>query len=466
MTGSTPHPNILLMIPHDLGDFLHCYDHETVRSPNLDAMAARGVSFRSCFTTTPECTPSRGAMFTGLSPHQNGLMGLSNFGWSLKVPHLAARLRGAGYHTRQYGVQHETHEPPETLGYDLSVPGGSGEASDVCANVVDFLRSDDAASGEAPWFLCAGFRHVHRAWKRAERRTPDDVGVPDWLPDHPEVRKDLARFYEDIEAMDAGVGEVLSALADTGLDRRTLVIFTTDHGAAFPGAKATLYDPGVRVPLILHWPGHVEGGAAYACLLSNMDLTPTLLEVAGAPVPDELAGRSFLPLLRGEPYIPRDEVAGALFYDVAYDPMHYVRTATHKYIRSFAVTAADAAGADREVVTTFAGGRWVRVDDFDVLTSPSWQALASPTNAARPPAEELYDLRSDPCERDSLAGDPAAAPILADMRCRLRTMMEATASPLLDGHVPPPARQREAVRTHGATSPLSHETIAKRKALQ
>jgi len=292
------------------------------------------------------------------------------------------------------------------------------------------------------------------------------VGVPDWLPDHPEVRRDLARFYEDIEEMDAAVGCVLSALSETRLDKRTLVLFTTDHGAAFPGAKATLYDPGLHVPLILHWSGHIEGGSAYDCLLSNMDVTPTLLELAGAPAAEGLAGRSFLPLLHGEPYTPRDHVCGALFYDVAYDPMHYVRTATHKYIRSFAVTDDEATGADPEVLTSFAAGRWVRVDDFDVLTSPSWQALAGRERTVRPPPEELYDLTTDPCERYNLADDPAASRVLAEMRDRLGEMMASTASPLLKGHVGPPERQRQATRSHGPGTALSIQTIAKRKALQ
>lgn len=368
----TERPNILLLLPHDLGDFLGCCGHATVKSPHLDRLAARGVRFANCFTTSPECTPSRGGLMTGLYPHQNGLMGLSNFGWSLRVPHLAARLQQEGYRTVQFGFQHETHGPVESLGYDRSVRGPSIEAGDVCRDVCDFLASA-AAGRERPWFACAGFRHVHRAWKRASHTGPEDVEVPPWLPDRPAVRQDLARFHEDIEELDEAVGAVLAALARTGLEAETLVVFTTDHGAAFPGAKATLYDPGIRVPVILHWPGRVAGGTVVQDLVSNLDFAPTLLEVAQAEVPSGLAGRSLLPRLTGQDRVPRDAVCGVLFYDVAYDPMHYVRTTTHKYIRSFAASAVDAAGADPEVLSTFAAGRWIRVDDFDVLTSPTWQ---------------------------------------------------------------------------------------------
>jgi arylsulfatase A-like enzyme len=466
VSASDRRPNILVFIPHDLGTFLGCCGHDTVRSPHIDRLAARGVSFRNCFTTSPECTPSRGGLLTGLYPHQNGLMGLSNFGWSLRVPHLAARLRACGYATHQFGFQHETHTSVEVLGYDRGHRGGSTEADVVCADLRSFIRSAAPRDG-APWFACAGFRHVHRAWPRATRFCPDDVAVPPWLPDHPEVRKDLARFHQDIEDMDAAVGSVLTVLEETGIGKDTLVLFTTDHGAAFPGAKATLYDPGIRVPVICHWPGHVEGGAWHDALVSNLDVTPTVLEIAGGEVPEGLAGRSVLPLLQGGgTFAERDCVCGALFYDVAYDPVHYVRTRAHKYVRSFAATDADARGADPETLTTFAAGRWIRCDDFDVLTTPTWQALAPPGGEPRPPAEELYDLRADPEERHNLVDQPGAQHVLADMRARLRAMMQETDSPLLRGHVQPPERQREAARTHGPNTPLFARTVAERKALQ
>jgi N-sulfoglucosamine sulfohydrolase len=458
-------PNILILLPHDLGDFLGCYGHSTVRSPNIDQLAGKGVMFRKCFTTAPECTPSRSSLMTGLYTHQNGLMGLSNFGWSLKVPHLAERLKDTGYRTHQFGFQHETHQPVETLGYDHAHHDGGNEADKVCANLCSFIKSQEAQSDQ-PWFACAGFRHVHRAWPRATRYRPEDVGVPDWLPDVLEVRKDLARFYQDIEDLDTAVGTVFQSLEQTGVDKKTLVIFTTDHGAAFPGAKATFYDPGIHVPLILHWAGQSEGGMVHNMPISNMDVAPTLLELAGSPLPKGLSGRSFLPLLQGRGYTPRDEVCGALYYDVAYDPMHYVRTESHKYIRSFVTDEDEAAGADPETLTTFAAGRWVRVDDFDVLTSPSWQELAPDGGSPRPPTEELYDLRTDPRERINLARRPEAQSVLTDMRKRLQIMMLETDSPLIEGHVPPPDKQREAVHSHGPGTPLFWESVERRKGLQ
>ena len=465
---STPNrPNILILLPHDLGDFLGCYGHPSVHSPSIDRMAKEGVVFTHCFTPSPECSPSRGCLFTGLMPHQNGLMGLSNFGWSLRVPHLAERLRDLGYATHQFGFQHETSEPAEALGYQHTHRDGSIRADVVCRDICAFLRKKED-SDEQPWFACAGFSHVHRRWADAEKSSfsAADVDVPPWLPDKPEVRRDLARFHHDISELDAAVDTVRQTLEETGLGKKPLLIFTTDHGAAFPGAKATLYDPGIHVPLILHWPGHVEGGTRHDQLVSNMDVCPSLIELAGGSPLAGLAGRSFAPLLKGEAYRERESVDGALFYDVAYDPMHYVRTATHKYIRSFAVDDQEAVGVDPEMRSTFAAGRWIRVDDFDVLTSPTWQALAPDGTCPLPEKEELYDLENDPMERTNLAGNAAAEAVLQNMRCRLQDMMTATESPLLKGHVPPPEKQRAAARGYGPRTERSLEEIGRRKALQ
>jgi len=456
-------PNILFMIPHDLGTFLSTYGNPSIKSPHLDAMASEGVSFSNCFTTTAECTPSRGAMMTGLMPHQNGLMGLSNFGWALKVPHLAQRLKDLGYKTHHFGFQHETHEQVETLGYDHAHHEGGNQVDAVCKNVCEFLNS--AESEEGPWFIYAGFYNVHRDWPKADRFTPEDVEVPSWLPDEPVVRKDLARFYQDIEDMDSAAGTVLNTLKETELDKDTMAIFTTDHGAAFPGAKATMYDPGIHIPLIMHQPGTIEGGMVYDQLISSMDIAPTLVETAGGEAPEGMQGRSFYSLLNNGEYRERDEVSGALFYDVAYDPIHYVRTRKHKYIRSFAVTDEEAEGADQETLTTFEAGRWIRVDDLDVLTSPTWQALKPEEGSARPAAEELYDLTTDPDERKNLVSDPAYREVLADMRQRMQRMMTETDSPLLNGHVKPPDKQREAARTHGPNSEISLRTTNRRRDL-
>lgn len=261
--------------------------------------------------------------------------------------------------------------------------------------------------------------------------------MPAYLPDNPATRTDLSRFHNSIEQMDTAVGRVLDALEKSPAAQDTIVIFTTDHGIPFPRAKSTFYDPGIRIPFIIRWPGRIEGGRAYGQLLSNLDLCPTLLEAAGLPIPEGLEGRSFWPLLTGRPFKERDEVCGALYYDSNYDPMHMVRTRRYKYIRSYAVTPEEARGADPATLARHKTGLWIRADDSDVQSSLTWKSIEPGGPFPMPPPEELYDLETDPLEQKNLAADPAQAAVLDDLRTRLRAMMERSRSPLLRGHVSP-----------------------------
>ena len=430
-------PNVLVFVPHDLGDHLGCYGHGTVESPALDRLAAEGLRFTSYFTAAPECTPSRAGMMTGLYTHQNGLMGLCHRGWEFApdAQHLAQRLWQGGYDTHLFGFQHETGASPRRLGYNHMHAQQDYHAPAVCSEAAAFIRSD-AARSEKPWFAHVGFSHVHRPWGEDSSFDPEAIAVPPYLPDNPDVRKDLTRFHQNILEMDQAIGSVLDALRGSDLAERTVVIFTTDHGCPFPRAKSTYYDPGIRLPFILHCPERFEGGDVQDALLSNLDFTPTILELCDVQVPDGLEGRSFLPLLEGNPYEEREAVFGALYYDAFYDPIHCVRTRTHKYIRSFAVTPEGAEGADPEVLATHKTGIWIRADDSDVQSSLSWQSMKDGDHPI-PPEEELYDLESDPLERNNLAGDPSSAEVLARMRKLMEEMMERTNSPLLAGHVSP-----------------------------
>ena len=449
-------PNILILIPHDLGDMLGCYGRSTVASPNLDALASRGVRLSQCFCAGPACSPSRASLFTGLHPHANGMCGLANFGWRLTQPHLAERLAAIGYETHQFGFQHEAHGPVENLGYrhvhrPSDVTGrAANDARIVCRELAGFLEREPVS--DRPWFACAGFFHVHRPWPETTRFAPSDLEVPPYLPDLPAVREDLAQFHESIAEMDAAVGTALDSLAGSAHAERTLVVFTTDHGPGLPRAKATLYDPGLRVAMLLHQPGRIEGGRVMHGLVSNADFAPTILWLLGEDVPEEMHGRSFAASLTGADAEGRDATFSSLLYDVAYDPMHCVRTPTHKYIRSFAVTDADAAGADRDVLASHAAGQWVRVDDFDVLSSPTWRAIASPQ--PKPRREELYDIEADPHEQANLASDPDASDVLTSMRKRLDDWMDRTDSPLRHGHVTPPPEQKQASERYRHGGPM------------
>lgn len=434
-------PNILIFIPHDLGDYLGCCGHDDVKSPNLDKMASQGVRFTNFFTTAPECTSSRGSLFSGMYPHQNGLAGLSSFGWKMKVPHLASLLRDNGYETHLFGFQHES-ENPIKLGYEFAHSQSDMHARPVCESLIDFLKEKRTQKG--PWLAHAGFKEAHRPWPQETSFSPEQIKLPSYLPDHPDIRKDYSFFYQNILHMDSQIGRVLDELEKSGQAENTIVIFTSDHGSPFPGAKATFYDPGIRIPLILYHKNKLPPGVMFEQLISNIDFLPTILEYTGCPAVENIEGHSFLPLLRGhqeKDYKEKNEVFGAMYYDVSYDPLFYVRTKTHKYIRSFAVDPKEAEGADSRVLAGFKGGRNVRFDDYDVLSSLTWKTIES--DCPKPPKEELYDLKKDPDEQCNVASDPESERALERMRKLLASMMEKSGAPLPHSHLAPTAEQIE-----------------------
>jgi arylsulfatase A-like enzyme len=197
------------------------------------------------------------------------------------------------------------------------------------------------------------------------------------------------------------------------------VILTTDHGLAFPGAKATLTDRGIGVLLILRGPGGFHGGRVSDALVSQVDLYPTICELAGIATPDWVRGRSLLPLVRREADEVNDAVFAEITFHAAYEPQRAVRTRRYKYIRRFDN------GHDGPVLAN--------IDD-----SPSKDLLVEHGLAERPlPEEELYDLVFDPQEAANLAADPAHAGVLAELRARLARWMEDTDDPLLAGAVEP-----------------------------
>jgi arylsulfatase A-like enzyme len=229
----------------------------------------------------------------------------------------------------------------------------------------------------------------------------------------------MAAYKASARSLDQGVGAVLNALDEHDIADDTLVVLTTDHGLAFPGAKATLYDRGIGVLLIVRGPGGFHGGRVSDALISQIDLFPTMCEIAGADVPDRVQGRSILPLMRKEVSEVNDEVFAELSYHAAYEPMRAVRSQRWKYIRRF---------GDRELPVL------ANVDD-----GPSKDLLIAAGWADRPlPREELHDLLFDPQEAHDLAGDPTYRPVLEAMRERLEGWMRDTADPLLDGPVPAP----------------------------
>ena len=407
--------DVVVMTTHDIGRHLHCYGRASVVSPHLDALASGGARFAHAFATAPQCSPSRASLASGRYPHGNGVMGLAHrgFDWELTSPHAAALFAGLGFTTHLFGGQHVTQHP-ERLGFHRM------HATDDLEGVLAEEHADRRL------YLELNFEETHRPYPPAGA-PPPNLEIPGYLPSGPESIEEMTAVEGTIERMDAAAGRVMAALEKVGRAGGALVVFTTDHGLAMPRAKCTLYDPGLEVALIAHWPaGDIGRGAVHEQLISNIDVLPTLLEAAGAAIPDGIQGRSFLPLLAGDPYEPRDSIFGEKTFHSYYDPMRCIRTQSHKYIRNFE--------------TAFA----VEVP-ADIQQGPIFRANPSRYSADRPSVVELYDLGADPLEQHNLAGDQAAASIERDMSGQLWHWMRETNDPLLDGPVASP-RYRQAMQ--------------------
>jgi arylsulfatase A-like enzyme len=345
------------------------------------------------------------------------MMGLAHRGFTLfdYGHHVVHTLRSAGYWSALIGEQHLSIDPGE-LGYDHVVDIPNSHVDEVAPAAVSLIDS----LGDEPWFLSVGFFETHREYfEPTSVRDSLYSQPPANLPDTRESRRDMASYKASARSLDQGVGAVLNALDERDVADDTLVILTTDHGLAFPGAKGTLSDRGTGVLLIMRGPGGFHGGRVSEALVSQVDLFPTICELAGIEAPGWLQGTSLMPLLRRE----ADEVNDAIFLELtfhaAYDPQRAVRTRRHKYVRRF--------GERLKPVLP-------NVDDGpvkDLLVAAGW----GERELAR---EELYDLLFDPQEAVNLIGRPECAEVEAELRERLEAWMRETEDPLLDGPVAAP----------------------------
>jgi arylsulfatase A-like enzyme len=329
--------NVLIVHWHDLGRHLGAYGHTDVSSPRLDQLAAEGILLTLAHATAPLCSPSRGSLFTGRYPQSNGLVGLAHHGWEYRagVQTLPQLLGESGWYTALFGMQHETSFPSRLGFTEFDVSNSYCEY--VVERAADWLRHPPAT----PFLLTAGFFETHRPYphERYEPADPGAVELPDYLPDLPDVREDLADFYGSIAVADAAVGRLLDTLAETGLDASTWVVFMTDHGPALPRAKSTLYDAGTGIAMIVRPPTRYgTAGRIYDELFSGVDLVPTLLELLGVPIPDEVDGMSHADALRQDRSEPvRREVYTMKTYHDSFDPIRAIRTKDHSYIENYAV---------------------------------------------------------------------------------------------------------------------------------
>jgi len=419
-------PNIVYIHSHDTGRYIEPYGY-AVKTPNLRNLAEEGLMFRQAYSTSPTCSPSRASLLTGYYPHNNGMLGLAHRGFSLGNynHHIIHTLKKVGYTTVLAGVQHiaSGSSPWQTIGYDMcleEIPDHvfSGDWEDNLTHKKACEYFDN--SPKEPFFISIGFTETHRMFPSLSKTNNSSyTSVPCPLPDTPEVREDLACFKSSVNNLDKKIGEVIDALKRNNLYNNTLIICTTDHGLPFPKMKCTLTGHGIGVMLIISWPDYFQGGKVFDCLVSQIDIYPTICDLLGIEHPDWLEGNSLVPVFEGKQDEVREEVFSEVTFHAAYEPIRSIRTKRWNYIKRF--------GDRLKPVLP-------NVDD-----SPTKDLLLHYDFAEQTyDKESLYDLINDPCETNNLINEATHLPILNNLRMRLDNWMKKTNDPLIHGYVEVP----------------------------
>lgn len=422
--GPTPaRPDLVILIGDDLGQLDSMpYGARELRTPFLRRMADAGLTFTRAFVASPSCAPSRAALLTGLMPARNGAEA-NHSKPRAGIKKWPAYFQELGYEVVAFGkVSHYKHTVD--YGFDHFAHDSFHDHAGIAA-AVEFLRGRPrrTGAGARPCCLFVGSNWPHVPWPEdPDGYDPDALPLPAGSVDTPLTRRWRARYAAAVTKADEELGLIYDA-AREALGAGTLFVFSSDHGAQWPFGKWNLYDAGVRVPLLVAWPGVVKPGTRTDAMVSWVDLLPTLIEAAGGKAPAEIDGRSFLPVLRGDAVEHRDRIFTTHSGDGRWNvyPMRGVRASGWKYIRNlhpeFAFTTHIDLPGSRDGRSYWS--TWEEAAKGDRRASDVVKRYH-----ARP-AEELYDLAVDPHEQANVADDPRHAGRLASMRGELEAWMQA-----------------------------------------
>jgi arylsulfatase A-like enzyme len=498
--ADAPRLNILFVFADDWGRYASAYAavdgkgtiNDVIKTPNVDRVAREGALFRRAFVNAPSCTPCRSSMLTGRFFFNTGRGAILNGAvWDPAIPSFPLLLRDAGYHIGKgykvwspgtpadapFGGQQYAYEKagraPNNFSEEATAMVASGATIDAAREkILDQVRGNfdafmaDRKPGQ-PWLYFFGTTTTHRTWIKGSGKKlwgidPDALKgkMPEFLPDVPEVREDVADYLGECQAVDAYLGVLMKKLEESGELEHTIVVVTGDHGMpGVPAGKCNLYDHGTSVALAIRWPGGKPGRVIddFFCM---PDIAPTFMEIGGVTPPAGLYGRSILPLLKSDKSGQIDpsrtgvitgrerHVATAREDNKPY-PMRALRTADFLYIRNFAperwpmgapYSAAEpgspppleelekntyAAFPDMDASPTKAWLIWHRDE-------PQWKWLSEFAFGKRP-GEELYDLRKDPHEIHNVAADPAYAAEKAKFSAQLMKTLTEAGDPRVTG---------------------------------
>ncbi|XP_064478873.1 N-sulphoglucosamine sulphohydrolase-like [Ornithodoros turicata] len=459
--------NVLLILADDGGFETQVYNNSICQTPNLLELSRRALVFDKAYTVVSSCSPSRASLLSGLPPHQNGMYGLHQgvhgFQSFAEVQALPQVLSEHGVRT---GIIGKKHVGPESVyPFDFAHTEENSSILQVGRNITrikklvrKFLRSNDSR----PFFLYVAFHDPHRCghthpqygqfcekfgngepgmgsipdWE-PQLYDPSDVIVPDFVPDTPAARQDIAAQYTTVGRMDQGIGLVLRELSRAGFQDNTLVIYSSDNGIPFPNGRTNLYEPGIREPFIIADPTrpHSFNKRSHA-MVSLLDIMPTVLDWFGIPLPTyeifrkgvTFTGASLLPLLDvGTAVLPRDTIYGShsLHEITMYYPMRSARNDRFKLIHNL------------NFLMPFP-------IDQDFYLSPTFQDTLNRTQAGVPTHWtknltsyyyrsnwELFDLREDPGELRNLAENVSYVDVFGELKHGLSKWQDLTRDPWL-----------------------------------
>lgn len=450
-------PNIVLIVSDDHGtDALGCYGNPVIQTPALDALAADGTLFTDANCTTASCSPSRSVILSGLHNHRNGQYGLQHtfhhYQSFDEVESLPVILSKADYRTARIG---KFHVAPESV-YQFDSVLSSGAANDpktigrspweMAEQSRPIIETDDAR----PFFLFYATDDPHRSnaftpdglptfdtYPNPNRfgnrdegypgihpvvYDPDRVVVPPFLPDTTACRAEIAEYYQSVSRLDEGIGRLIEILKATGKYDNTLILYLSDNGIAFAGAKTTLYEPGIKLPCIVREPGQKKLGRTQDAMITWADIVPTILDYAGIDVSNkELHGRSFRKGVSGSLRGWDEIYASHTAHEVTmYYPMRLVKNRQYKLIFNIAH------GLEFPLAK-------------DLLESPTWVSMQkeglelygkrTPHALLHRPRFELYDLKSDPHETVNLSDNPKYKQVLDELKGKLAAFQNNTRDP-------------------------------------
>ena len=428
-------PNIVWIIGEDMGPELGCYGDTNAITPNMDRLAREGARYTHCFTHAPVCAPSRSGLITGQYPTTIGTHHMRS--QLLQPPTMfTEHLRKAGYTVcwpvrGGYGKTDFNFKVPDGA-FDVVEDWTNAKPKEPFFGFFNITISHESKIRVEP----EEFARLTEKLKPGERRDPKRMNVPPYHPDTPEVRRDLANYYDLVTAVDYKVGEVLHVLEKWGIATNTVVILTGDHGRVLPRSKRWVYDSGIHVPLIVRWPGKIKPGEVREDLVSFIDFAPTTMSLAGVAGP-EIKKRTRVPGGADFTYELYPPMQGIVFFgpdaqernyifaardrmDETYDRIRAVRDNQFKYIRNFhpELPFAQRIAYGEEMPTMQVWRKW---SEEGKLKGP--QKLFFAENK---PLEELYDCAADPHEINNLADNPKYVEKLKELRAALDKWIEQT----------------------------------------